>query len=60
MFGVRRLMFALQQLTLITLGVGRSSFGPLTGATARQVSACHTEALGVGGVGVIIVLRSFG
>jgi hypothetical protein len=32
--------------------VGRSSFAPLSGATARQVSACHAEAFGVGGLDV--------
>jgi len=32
--------------------IGRSSFAPLNGATARQVSACHAEAFGVGGLDV--------
>jgi len=35
-----------------TFGVGRSSFAPPSGATARQVSACHAEAVGVGGLDV--------
>ena len=35
-----------------TLDVGRSSFAPLSGTTAREVSACHAEAFSVGGLGV--------
>jgi len=35
--------------------VGRSSFAPLSGATARRVSACHAEAFDVGGLHLCFV-----
>ncbi len=40
--------------------VGRSSFAPLSGATARQVSACHAEAFGVGGLHLCFVFSKLG
>jgi|ERR1700730_2558344 len=39
------------------LDVGPSAFALPSGATARQVSACHAEAFGIGGLNVFIVLR---
>src|SRR6266404_669610 len=44
--------FRVGRLLAKAFGVGRSTFAPLSGTTARQVSACHAEAFGVGGLNV--------
>ena len=41
------------------LNVERPSFAPLSWATARQVSACHAEAFGVGEFGRLDHASSF-
>jgi hypothetical protein len=41
------------------LNVERSSFALLSGATAREVSACHAEAFGVSGFGRLDHASSF-
>jgi hypothetical protein len=46
-------------IPMFDLNVERSSFALLSGATARQASACHAEAFGVGGFDRLDYASSF-